>query len=214
MVPRFRVFSSWWSGAQSWAEPRISATKAVFPALTLVFAGLAAAGCATERPWANSEAPPMRLETRDDQSRIILRPEDEAAIRDVGVELAGGADGWDGTPRLIEGSPPWSAVRDAVAAAGNREGIECVVARVVEDGSADSWDFELLTVEREPGRFRVERGGAATGASGFVIVRAELGRRPEASAMQLRTARLVAAFEEEMQLRGELPRFAEVGGGG
>jgi hypothetical protein len=217
MSPRFRVFKSWGAVVSSEIRPGTGVTRAVLGALVLGGGGLATVGCARERPWAISEAPPMRLEAGDERARTVVRPEDDAAIREVAVELAGGAEAWDGTPRLIDSGSPWAAVREALAAAGDREGIECVVARMLEDGSGDAWDFELMTIEREPGRFRVERvepgepGGAE--ARGFTIVRAELGRRPDAPAMQRRTARLVAAFKEEMQRRGEALRFAEVGGG-
>lgn len=185
----------------------------------LLGSGLGAAsglfGCRQERPWATEDAPPMRLVPGEARQTARLGPEDEEAIRAAALRIAGGESAWDGTPRLTASGSRWSDVPDAVAAAGARPDVQCVIGRVAADGSEGRWAFELMTAEREPGWLEVERmdadaADAADGHGGPRVTAVRLGRRPEAMAMQRRADRLVAAFHEELERIGASKRFAEV----
>ena len=201
-----------------------------------VLGGLGA-GCAAERPWAVESNPPMRLLAGESRQRTVMGPEEAGTVREAAAELAGGAEAWDGRRRLASGEPRWDDVEPALAAAGGRAGIEVVIARTLADGSEGAWEFALVTSDREPGRFRLERSiprpgdrtaandvpGAADAAEaaevpttdaaaaalpeGWRITAVELGGRPDAAAMRARAARIETAFREELVRLAARPRF-------
>lgn len=171
----------------------------------------AAGGCgrSPERPWALEQSPPAADSATGDgaPARVRLEAGHHEAIREVAATLAGGVEAWDGRVRLESGRLRWSDVPAAVAAAGDREGIECVVSEVLADGRDGRWSFRLLTSDREPGRIVIDRDPD----DGAITVReASLGRRPDAGAMRRRASRLTEAFAEELARLAERPRFAEV----
>lgn len=180
--------------------------------LCVTTGALAAGGCSRspERPWALEQSPPAAgtADGATAPARVRLEADHREAIREIAATLAGGPEAWDGRVRLETGRLRWSDVPAAVAAAGDREGIECVVSEVLADGRDGQWSFRLLTSDREPGRIVIDRDPH----DGAITVReASLGRRPDAEAMRRRASRLAEAFAEELARLAERPRFAEGG---
>ena len=170
----------------------------------------AVSGCrgVDERPWALEQSPPLTATVAGAGSpaRVRLEPAHRRTITEVAASLAGGPGAWDGRMRLETGRPRWSYVPAAVAAAGDREGIECVISEVLADGHDGLWIFRLLTADREPGLLRIGR----TPEDGTItVLEASLGRRPDARAMRRRADRLAEAFDQELARLAERPRFAE-----
>jgi hypothetical protein len=191
-------------------RPRPSRARVIAAAGVLVVAcGLPGCRGADERPWALDQSPTMADGGESAMPpRIRLEPAHRQAIHEVAASLVGGTGAWDGRERLETGRVRWSDTPAAAAAAGGREGIECVIAEVLADGREGLWSFRLLTADGEPGVLRIGRSpedGAIT------VLEASLGRRPEAEAMRRRASRLAEAFGEELARLAERPRFAEGG---